>query len=266
MKAAVQVLKAGEAIMEVYGTTDFEIELKEDESPLTLADRRSHNILVEGVNDSELPVLSEEGADIPWEIRSKWDRYWLIDPLDGTKEFIKRNNEFTVNIALMEADKPVMGIIYLPVHKKMYFALKDNGAYLVEDVKHELFSGSYTGVMGNAVRLPSSNEDDVVRVIASRSHLSEETQKFMDVLRKEYGKVETVSAGSSLKLCLIAEARADIYPRMGPTMEWDIAAGDIIITESGGDIYKTDNTPLLYNKKDLRNPYFIARSGYFSSQ
>ncbi len=266
MNVAVLVLKAGDAIMEVYGKKDFSIELKDDDSPLTLADRRSHIILSEGVEATGIPVLSEEGRDIKFETRKGWRSYWLIDPLDGTREFIKRNDEFTVNIALMELNRPIMGIIYLPVFKKMYFAIKDEGSFLIDLADPGIFSRKYKDIIAKAIKLPVERKDAKVNVVASRSHLSADTIKYVDKLKERFEELEFISAGSSLKLCLIAEGKADVYPRMGPTMEWDIGAGDIIITESGGDIFQPDNSPFLYNKPGLLNPMFIARSKYFKSR
>lgn len=255
--------KAGLDILDVYYHSDFEIEIKSDKSPLTIADKRSHNRITEGLENTEIPVLSEESAGITWEDRRGWERFWLVDPLDGTKEFIKKNDEFTVNIALIENGKPVLGVIYLPVFDEMYFGLNDVGAFKISAFKELGSELEWSFLMDSADKLPSASMGKVVRVVASRSHLSTETQKFIEDLKKEYSKVTTVSAGSSLKLCLIAEGRAEIYPRLGPTMEWDIAAGHSIIAAAGGNIRKVDGKELEYNKENLLNPWFIARSKNF---
>ena len=251
--------------MEVYGRSDFNIEMKKDDSPLTLADKTSNFIIVDGVKDLGIPVLSEESPEISWEIRKDWERYWLIDPLDGTKEFIKRNDEFTVNIALMEKNVPILGVVYLPVLKRLYFALKGHGAYKLEQVEQSDLNEEFQQILKKSIRLPDHRKGERIRVVASRSHLSPETEKFIRELEKRENKVDLVPAGSSLKLCLIAEGKADVYPRMGPTMEWDIAAGHIIIIESGGYVLKLDDTPLNYNKPELLNPWFIAKSKLYRS-
>ena len=260
LKALRLSLIAGDAIMEVYSRSDFNIEMKEDNSPLTLADKASNSIIIDGVKNFGIPVLSEEGSEISWEIRKDWERYWLIDPLDGTKEFIKRNDEFTVNIALMENNEPILGVIYLPVLKQLYYALKGHGAYKLEKVEQKDLNEEFEHVLKKSIRLPDHRKGEGVRVVASRSHLSQETEDFIMKLKRKDEKIDLVPAGSSLKLCLIAEGKADVYPRMGPTMEWDIAAGHIIIIESGGSVFKLDDTPLNYNKPDLLNPWFVAES------
>lgn len=251
---------AGNEILKVYSKEDFQVEEKTDQSPLTLADKKSHNIIVKGLKSSEIPVLSEESHGINWEERKEWERYWLVDPLDGTKEFIKRNDEFTVNIALIEKGIPVMGVIYVPVFDVLYFALQDTGSFKIIKPGNINAETSFDDLMKKAVKLPAFTQGSQLRVVASRSHISPETKLFIDGLDEKYGEVKTVAAGSSLKLCLVAEGNAEIYPRMGPTMEWDIAAGHVIVTESGGSILKADNTDLVYNKPDLLNPWFVVRS------
>lgn len=266
LKALRLSLIAGDAIMEVYGGSDFNIEMKEDNSPLTLADKASNSIIVDGVKDFGIPVLSEESPEISWEIRKDWERYWLIDPLDGTKEFIKRNDEFTVNIALIENSEPILGVVYLPVLKQLYFALKDYGAYKLEKVEQkDLNEEDFEQLLKKSMKLPDHRKGEGIRVVASRSHLSQETEDFIRELKGKGEKIDLVPAGSSLKLCLIAEGKADVYPRMGPTMEWDIAAGHVIINESGGSVLKLDDTPLNYNKPELLNPWFIAKSKLYRS-
>ena len=257
LKTAVQAAIAGaKAILEVY-SNEFEVEFKQDNSPLTLADRNAHNAICNILHDTGLPVLSEEGKNIPYEERKAWKRFWLVDPLDGTKEFIKRNGEFTVNIALIEQNKPVMGVILVPVTHVLYFASFPSGAFKMtlssmEAVKLE-------PLLADASSLPLPGTLTACTVVGSRSHFSPETQDFIDRLSKTEPDVNFVSIGSSLKLCLVAEGKAHVYPRFGPTMEWDTAAGHAIVDISGGKVTLTDSDePLLYNKPNLLNPWFIA--------
>ena len=246
-------LLGGKRILSVYQGADFQVEAKADDSPLTLADRRSHEAIV-GLLTKEtpdIPILSEEGADIPLTERRKWRRFWLVDPLDGTKEFIKRNGEFTVNIALIEGEAPVIGVVYIPVGDVLYKARSGSGAYKLESASTSAKDG---------VRLPSGADpgDDTVRVVSSRSHSSPETESFIGSLRDRYRNVETVIAGSALKICLVAEGAADVYPRFGPTMEWDTGAGHCVALEAGCSFRRSDNGPFVYNKEILRNPGFIV--------
>ncbi len=253
-------LNAGKAILEVYGMKDQGVTVKEDHSPLTLADRRADNIIKDSLGSTGIPVFTEESSNVPYETRRTWDQYWLVDPLDGTKEFIRHNDEFTVNIALIEHGLPVFGVIYVPVYRQLYFAIKERGAYRMEDVAG-VFSPD-TGmaeILAHAVRLPDRSHTGL-RVAVSRSHMSKETEAY---LREKLGDepFEMVSAGSSLKFCRVAEGEADLYPRLGPTMEWDIAAGVIIITETGGMVQQYNGKPLLFNRENLLNPWFVAASG-----
>ncbi len=253
-------IEAGMAIMEVYDSGDLKINLKEDQSPLTLADLRSHAVIKSLLQQSDFPMLSEEGRDIPYDERKEWDSFWMIDPLDGTKEFIKKNGEFTVNIAFIENNEPVLGVVYLPVLKRLYYAVKEWGAHRIDRIDREDVKQFPAALAERSVRLPEKSEGKTTRVVASRSHLSPETKEFIGQLEQSKEKIELLSAGSSLKLCLVAEGRADVYPRLGPTMEWDIAAGHMIITESGGTVRKLDGNFLEYNKPDLLNPWFVAES------
>ena len=265
--AVIAAKKASDAIVEVYGST-FNVELKGDRSPLTLADRRSHEIISGHLQalEKSLPLLSEEGRDIPYKERKLWEYYWLVDPLDGTKEFIKKNGEFTVNIALMFRDRPVMGVVLLPVKDILYFAAEEIGAFKISDTLWIKNRPSLSELQGNAQRLPIKTEggERTFTAIASRSHLSDETSSYLGGLKKEHGEIEIISAGSSLKFCLVAEGAADVYPRFGPTMEWDTAAGQAIVEQSGGAVlhHKTGE-PLRYNKEDLLNPWFIVHRGKF---
>jgi 3'(2'), 5'-bisphosphate nucleotidase len=255
---------AGSAILEVYGS-DFAVAHKEDNSPLTLADRRSHEIIVGRLADlpaGRLPVLSEEGKNIPYGERKNWELFWLVDPLDGTKEFIRRNGEFTVNIALIQKGRPVLGVIYVPTKNLTYFGAEGLGSYMLESGNTSV-ADSLNAVLATAVRLPLSPSPLTPRltVIGSRSHMSAETERFISGLRAHGSEIEFLSAGSSLKFCLVAEGKAHLYPRFAPTMEWDTAAGQAIVEGAGGTVLEYGSeTPLRYNKEELLNPWFVARS------
>ena len=251
---------AGKEILDVYESDDFEITSKEDKTPLTLADKKAHNKILEFLKETDIPILSEEGKHLSYEERKKWKYFWLVDPLDGTKEFIKRNGEFTVNIALIEGNTPIAGIIYVPVTKVLYFANGDQGAYKINDIEYDDFEDfDFEVLRTNAMKLPLVNFERPFTVVGSRSHLSEETEKFIDKLKKDHDNLEIMSVGSSIKQCMVAEGKADVYPRFGPTMEWDTGAGHAIVNASGGCITKTDGTPLIYNKENLLNPHFIVK-------
>lgn len=254
---------AGKEIKKVY-SKDFAVELKQDQSPLTEADKRSHNKIVQALSGSTLPVLSEEGKAIDFSERSKWKMFWMIDPLDGTKEFIKRNGEFTVNIALIKNGEPVMGVIYAPVIDALYFGCEGLGSFRVnadEEYLSHLIQSSHVAdkFVQAGQRLPVSKKDKTFTVVASRSHMSDETQKFIELLKEKHGEVNLISKGSSLKLCLVAEGSADVYPRFAPTMEWDTAAGQAIARYAGFKVINVqDKNPMLYNKTELLNPWFIV--------
>jgi 3'(2'), 5'-bisphosphate nucleotidase len=241
------VREAGKAVMEVYAS-NFSVEQKEDKSPLTLADKRSHEIIVNRlstITGDSIPILSEEGKDVPYEARKRWEYFWLVDPLDGTKEFIKRNGEFTVNIALIRGHRPVLGVIYVPVTEALYAAYEGVDAY--------------KEIHGRKVKLPEQQTRDRFSVVGSRSHATEELTAFVEEMKRIHGEVQFISAGSSLKFCLVAEGKADIYPRFGPTMEWDTAAGQAIAEQAGGSVVDMDTKkPLLYNKQSLLNPWFMV--------
>jgi len=257
--------RAGEAILDVYGS-DFAVEQKDDKSPLTLADKRSHEIIMHvleqtiTVNNCTVPVLSEEGRDIPYDERRKWEYFWLVDPLDGTKEFIKRNGEFSVNIALIHKHKPVLGIIYIPVKDVFYFAAINLGTYKLKNRENLTDNLSIEELIDKSQRLPlTNNNKSSLTVIGSRSHISGEFSEFVKRLEARHGNVEFISSGSSLKLCLVAEGKADIYPRFGPTMEWDTAAGQAIVEQAKGSVMDIQTRePLRYNKENLLNPFFIV--------
>ncbi len=247
-------IKASEEILKIYGQS-FDVELKDDRSPLTEADKQSHIKIVEGLKASNIPILSEEGAKIPFGERSEWERFWMVDPLDGTKEFIKRNGEFTVNIALIENGVPVMGVIVVPVTGVIY-AGSSLGAFKGNSKD---WSGSWDDWTPSASSLPIQEPSRPFTVVASRSHLSTETQAFLDELKKEHNPIQLVSMGSSLKICLVAEGAADIYPRFAPTMEWDTAAGHGIARAAGKDIIDFESKETMpYNKENLLNKWFIV--------
>ncbi len=237
-------LEAGRLIMQIY-EKDFSIEYKDDNSPLTQADTKSNELICDRLKllYPEIPIMSEENKQVAYEIRKDWDCYWCIDPIDGTKEFIKKNGEFTVNIALICKGEPVLGAVYAPALQELYSAKKGEGAYK------------------NEQRLPlraNDNPKQKLSVVASKSHLSSETQAFIDSLDAK--EIEQVSKGSSLKLCMVAEGSADIYPRLAPTMEWDTAAADAIVREAGKMTYQFESQePLMYNKENLLNPWFVVK-------
>jgi len=205
-------------------------------------------------------VLSEEGKHLDYEVRKGWDTLWIVDPLDGTKEFIKRNGEFTVNIALVYEGIPVLGVIYLPVKQELYFAEESLGAYKLSGITALDDSASLDKLIASSVRLPGkdSRKDHFV-IVASRSHLTPETETYINEMKRKHADVELISSGSSIKICLVAEGKADVYPRFAPTMEWDTAAGHAIARAAGMEVYQAgEEWPLQYNKEDLLNPWFIV--------
>jgi 3'(2'), 5'-bisphosphate nucleotidase len=233
-------------ILEVYNSNDFQTEAKGDNSPLTIADKKAHQAIVSILQSSNLPILSEEGKSIPYEERKNWDTFWMVDPLDGTKEFIKRNGEFTVNIALIKNGRPVMGVVAVPVTVETYYGGVGMGAFVETN-------GSVTAL---PKKQPFNLQQPGLRVVASRSHMNEETQQFIDSLNNP----SLVSAGSSLKFMLLASGKADVYPRFAPTMEWDTAAAHAIVNSVGLRVYQQNKAEeLAYNKADLLNPYFLCR-------
>lgn len=235
---------AGIEILEVYNSDDFGVESKKDDSPLTRADKNAHDAIVKKLSETDFPILSEEGKKIPYDERKNWEYFWMVDPLDGTKEFVKQNGEFTVNIALIHNHEPILGVVYSPVLDKLYFGGKDVGSYMDEnmDPQHKLEF--------------VENETDTVRIVASRSHLNKETEDYIG----QFEKAKTVSMGSSLKFMLIADSQADIYPRFAPTMEWDTAAAHAVLKGMGIEVLSMENDqPLRYNKENLLNPHFLVK-------
>ena len=253
-------VEAGSVVCEVYNN-EFDVEFKDDKSPLTLADTNANKIIESYLEKTEYPILSEEGRDIPYSERKKWEYFWMVDPLDGTKEFVKRNGEFTVNIALIHNDTPVLGVVVAPVLKDLYFASELTGAVKVGGVSME--KGEFTTDMDKLLKLgkmlPVANNGDVFRIMGSKSHMTKETESFIKELEKEHSNIEIVSKGSSLKICLVAEGYADVYPRFAPTMEWDTAAGHAIVKYSGGEVINREtDKPVVYNKENLLNPWFLV--------
>ncbi len=267
------IKKAGERICHIYIMyKDFKIEIKEDETPITIADKESNEILTNNLSKLHpgIPILSEEGEVFCYKERKNWNYFWLIDPLDGTKEFILKNGQFTVGVALIENNKPILGIIYLPVDDTFYLGLKGEGAYRFEGRIINENLTSLDDILKHSLKLPiipkKEKEKEKIKVVVSRSRFSEETKQFVKILRKFYEDVEIVPVGGSLlKFCLLSEGYADIYPRLGsPVAEWDAAAGQIILEESGGKVIDlTTNKPINYNKEKLKIPPFIAQRENF---
>ncbi|MBS1568877.1 MAG: 3'(2'),5'-bisphosphate nucleotidase CysQ [Bacteroidetes bacterium] len=264
----VAAFAAGKEIMDVYARP-INVELKDDKSPLTEADKRAHRAIAAELAKTGLPVLSEEGKALPPDERQAWPMYWLVDPLDGTKEFIKRNGEFTVNIALMARDgepagalgshRPVGGVLYVPVKDILYFAWEGGGAYRQDQATTLEGKAAYERA-ASAVRLPMPNHRKAFTIVASRSHSSPDTDAYIERMEREHGKVETVSMGSALKICLVAEGAADAYPRYAPTMEWDTAAGQAIANGAGKTLIDVSTgAPMRYNKHELLNQWFIVQ-------
>ena len=257
IKAAIE---AGEEILKIYDT-DFEVDYKADESPLTLADKAAHEIIAEQLKKTDIPVLSEEGKHLPYSTRKNWEQLWIVDPLDGTKEFVKRNGEFTVNIALVEKNQPKMGVIFCPTLKILYFAdYSIGGAFkIVFNDKVSNHGFTLDSLLEESKQLPLDKPDDVFTVVASRSHLTEETKAYVSEIEKQVGKIQFVSRGSSLKLCMVAEGAAELYPRFAPTSEWDTAAGQAIVENAGGKVVVPDDyTPMKYNKENILNSWFLV--------
>lgn len=250
---------AGQEILKIYNdpNVDFSIEIKDDNSPLTIADKASHNIIIKHLGKTSFPILSEEGKSMDYSIRKTWEKFWLVDPLDGTKEFIKRNGEFTVNIAFIENGKPTMGIIYIPVLNTIYVSKIETGAWKLENVNENC---DWHFIQIHGVKLPILSEKKIYTIAGSRSHMSEETQDYLSEIKEKYPEINFISKGSSIKICLVAEGIADEYPRFGPTMEWDTAAGHAIASAAGKNLWLTDfSSELHYNKENLLNPYFIVK-------
>ncbi|MCK4922682.1 MAG: 3'(2'),5'-bisphosphate nucleotidase CysQ [Bacteroidales bacterium] len=259
IKPIIAAIKAGEKIKEIYDSADFSVSYKKDDSPLTTADMAANDIIISYLEETDYPILSEENKQIDFKDRKDWTTFWLVDPLDGTKEFINKRDEFTVNIALISNEIPVFGVIYAPILKKLYFGAEAMGSFSMNIKENTIIDED---ILSHTINLSNSNNSDsqVLKVVASRSHLSDETLEYVNTLKTNDKEIEFVSKGSSLKLCLVAEGSADIYPRLGPTMEWDVAAGHAIIKYSGKKLIDFHSKQeLKYNKENLLNPWFIAK-------
>ena len=239
--------EASEKVLHIY-QSDFKVHFKEDKSPITAADLAANEIIVQGLRRiaRDIPIVSEESAEAPWEERKHWRRFWLVDPIDGTKDFTQRTGEFTINIAMIEDGEPVMGGVIAPALKEAYWGVKGEGAYK-------------RGRTGKARHIRVAEPRDSLRVVASKNHLNEDTRAFIAKL----GPHETVQAGSSLKFCRIAEGHADIYPRMGPTCEWDTAAAHAVLAAAGGKVQTLEGEPLKYGKENVLNPWFVAAGSWY---
>lgn len=255
--AITAALEAGKAILEIYHSGEFDVEIKGDNSPLTKADKASHNVIMSYLTKTGIHVLSEEGKEIPYEERREWNKLWIVDPIDGTKEFIKRNGEFTVNIALIENQKTLIGVIFVPVTGILYFSSKEMGAFKV-NVNLETFD--LETLITKADKLPLQRKDKTFTVVASRSHMSQETEAYVEEMKAEHGTVNLISKGSSLKLCMVAEGAADCYPRFAPTMEWDTASGQAICEHAGFQVIDWNTKEaMLYNRQELLNNWFLVK-------
>ena len=254
--AIIAALEAGKSILEIYHSGEFEEEIKIDKSPLTKADIASHNVIMSYLTKTEIPILSEEGKSISYEERKGWKQLWIVDPIDGTKEFIKRNGEFTVNIALIEDQRPLIGVIFIPVTGELYFSSKDIGAFKVAvDLNHF----DIETLISKAIKLPVKRKDKTFTIVASLSHMSQETKNYVQIMRSTHGTVNLISKGSSLKLCMVAEGLADCYPRFAPTMEWDTAAGQAICEQAGFKVIDMDTKEKMrYNREELLNNCFLV--------
>lgn len=263
-KIITTIINAGIEVLNIYVSNELNVSYKADNSPLTQADKNAHQIICKGLESTGLPVLSEEGKQLPYSSRANWDSYWLIDPLDGTKEFINHNGEFTINIALIEKGIAVAGFVYVPIYDKLYIGATKSELFSDHGYK---FPGAYR--IDNAkdtpksMVLPDINKESIV-VLGSRSHMNEETQIYIDNLKKKHPDMTFESRGSSLKICALAEGSAHYYPRFAPTMEWDTAAAHAVLSASGGKIINYDTKKEVeYNKESLLNPHFLATAKGF---
>jgi len=263
-QALIAAVEAGKEILSVYQTS-FKVEYKEDQSPVTMADKKASTKITEELKEFNIHILSEEGNHETYEQRKNWRILWIIDPLDGTKEFIKRNGEFTVNIGLVEDGLPTIGVIYSPVSKDIYFAANGIGAFkidgkIVSNLLDNIKEINFDELLNSSLKLPIFSHRDAYTVVASRSHMSSETYAHIESLKNKYSKVDIITTGSSIKMCWVAEGKADEYPRFGSTMEWDTAAGQAILQQANATLidYET-KTPMKYNKENFYNQWFIAK-------
>ncbi|MFD0863141.1 3'(2'),5'-bisphosphate nucleotidase CysQ [Sungkyunkwania multivorans] len=251
-------IAAGEAIMEIYQKA-FNVELKADNSPLTEADKKANDIINDLLLKTDIPIISEENREVAFSTRKKWTLCWMVDPLDGTKEFIKRNGEFTVNIALIEGGTPILGVIYVPEKRILYYAKVEEGQAFKVKIEETRVSCEELYEASEQIT-PEKGNEEKIKVVGSRSHMNEETKRYIASLKSENKEIEIVSRGSSLKFCLVAEGLATVYPRYAPTMEWDTAAGQAICNAVGVDVISLETQePLIYNKENLLNSWFICK-------
>lgn len=257
--AIAAALLAGKSIMQIYHA-EIEIEYKEDASPVTQADRAADAIIRASLKKLEIPFITEETKTSAFQVRKNWQQCWIVDPIDGTKEFIKRNGEFTVNIALVENKKPILGVIYAPSLNELFFAEKDTGAFHIKIQRKDLEQLTAAQIIAQATPIRASfSPSQKLVVLCSRSHHNEPTKRFIDQLKLNYPNLQEQTLGSSLKFCRLAEGKAQVFPRFLTTMEWDTAAGHIICNEAGVELYDADTKkPLIYNKPNLKNPSFVA--------
>ncbi len=255
---------AGKEIMQIYRTGDFGIEKKADNSPLTLADKAAHHKIMEYLEKTQIPILSEEGSLHDYSKRQNWSKLWIVDPLDGTKEFVKKTGEFTVNIALIENNFPVGGVVFVPAEKTLYYGSEEGAfkAILSDNWENEAEVKTL-----ETQKLPLPNESQSLKIVASVSHLSKETEDFANILKEKYGETEFMSVGSSIKICKVAEGSADIYPRLGPTMEWDTAAGQAVAEAAGAIVMNWNSQKRFdYNRKELLNNWFVVAGKRFTEK
>ncbi len=264
-KAYNAAVRAGAVILEIYKREDYHVSLKNDSSPLTIADRRAHEAIKEYLGSTRIPILSEEGREMLYDERKNWELFWLVDPLDGTKEFINGNNEFTVNIALMSDNEAVASVVYVPYISRMFMAVKGGGAYVKENVVASATSeADFASIGDGLVSLPVATKgNEPMRIAISRSHNTPETFTHIDAIRTCVPDLEVVEQGSSYKFCMLAEGTVDYYVRTSNTYEWDTAAGELILEEAGGSTVAIESGKhLAYNKELLNNPHFVCRSKY----
>ncbi len=259
-------IRGGAAVMEIYSHPEmFDISLKSDLSPITEADRRAHTTIKESLGSTRIPILSEEGREMRYEERCNWELFWLVDPLDGTVEFIKRSDEFTINIALMAKNKTIASVVYVPCLKRLFFAARDFGSFVCEQIEPDINAAlSYAEIEKELIRLPLTKEPrETQRIAISRSHNTAETFDHIEALRSNNPSIEVVEQGSSYKFCLLAEGSVDYYVRTSGTFEWDTAAGELILDEAGGSTRSLESGERFnYNKESLDNPWFVCRSAH----
>lgn len=250
-------VNAGALIMDIYENQIVAVETKADNSPVTIADQKANDYIEEVLQSTQIPIMSEEGEHATYKIRKNWNQCWIVDPLDGTKEFIKRNGEFTVNIALVENGKPILGVIYIPATKLLYYAITaEQKAFKIQLTEHKITPR----ILQDAVEIFPAAESDVITITSSRSYTNQQIFDLIAKFEGEQKQTKLIKAGSSLKFCLMAEGKASYYPRYAPTMEWDTAAGQAICNAVGLEVYSLEtNKPLKYNKENLLNPWFIVR-------